>query len=36
MREGRDLRNKIFRYNGNIYTIGGHNYSGALYKYILN
>lgn len=32
MKEGRDLRNKIVKYNGLIYAIGGHKYNGSTYK----
>lgn len=31
MKDGRDLRNKIVKYKGLIYTIGGHGNSGASY-----
>ncbi|KRX01567.1 hypothetical protein PPERSA_01470 [Pseudocohnilembus persalinus] len=32
MKEGRDLRNKIVKYNGLIYAIGGHKYNGSTYN----
>lgn len=32
MSEGRDLRNKLVRYNGELYAIGGHNKSGSKFK----
>lgn len=32
MDTGRDLRNKAILYNGDIYAVGGNNYSAERYK----
>lgn len=32
MKEGRDLRNKLVKYKGKIYAIGGHNYLGSSFE----